>query len=75
MAMHLVPLIPTLIQKRQFEECSHIGSFARERDKQRDVGGIVLDALAVWIEIDGPRIPTHIENIGRHVLANPNPFG
>lgn len=75
MAMHFVPLIPTLIQKGQFEESSHIGSFARERDEERDVRGIVLDALAVWVKIDGPRIPAHIKRIGRYVLPNPNPFG
>lgn len=74
MAMHLMPPSPTLIHEGQFEERSHIGSLARKRNKQRDVGSIVLDALAIRVKVDRPRIPSHIKRIGGYVLSNPKPL-
>lgn len=74
MAMHLMPPPPALIHEGQFEESSHIGSLARKRNKQRNVGCIVLDALAIRVKVDRPRIPSHIERIGGYVLSDPKPL-
>ena len=74
MAMHLVPLLPTLIQKRQLKKRPNIGPFASERDEERNVRCIVLNALPIGVKIDRPIVPSHREYIRRYVLPNPNPL-
>lgn len=72
MAVHLVPLVPALIQERQFEERSHVGPVTRERDEQRHVGRIVFDALAIRVEVDRPIVTPNGESIGRNVFPDSN---
>ncbi|KAM3687498.1 hypothetical protein ACB098_10G083000 [Castanea mollissima] len=74
MGMNLMPLFPTLIQKRQFKKCSHISAFAGQSYKERNVRSIVLQTLTVRVKIDRPRVPADDESIGRHVLSDPHAF-
>ena len=74
MGMNLMPLFPTLIQKRQFKKRSHISAFARQSYKKRNVRSIVLQTLTVRVKIDRPRVPADDESIGRHVLSDPHAF-
>ena len=74
MAMHLVPLLPTLIQKGQLEKCPNVGAFAGQRDEERHVGRIVLHALPIRVEINRPIVPSDRKHVGGHVLPNPDPL-
>jgi len=75
MAMHLVPLLATLIQKGQLEKCPNVGAVAGQSDEERHIGGIVLHALPIWVEINRPIVPSNGKLLGGHVLANPDPLG
>jgi len=74
MAMHLMPLLPTLIQKGQLKKRSNICPFASQRDEERNVRSIVLHALPIRVKIDRPIVPSHRKYIRRYVLPNPNPL-
>lgn len=74
MAMDLVPSPIALVQESQLEQGPNVSALAGERDEERDVGGVVLEALAVWVEVDRPRVPAYHERVGRHVLTDPHAF-
>lgn len=75
MAMNLMLLIATLINKRELEQSPHIGSFARQGNEQRNVRGVILRTLPVWVEVDSPRVTADGEGIGGDVFADPDAFG
>lgn len=74
MAMDLVPSPIALVQESQLEQGPNVSALAGERDEERDVGGVVLGALAVRVEVDRPRVPAYRERVGRHVLTDPHAF-
>lgn len=73
--MHLVPLPLALIQKRQFEQSPDVGAVAGQSDEQRHVIGVVLDALAVRVEIYRPRVAADHKRFGPDVLSDPHALG
>lgn len=75
MAMHLVSSFATLVQKRQLEQSPHIRALACQGYEERHVTRVVLDALAIRVEVYRPRIPTDHERVGGDVLANSHPLG
>ena len=72
--MHLMPLIPTLIQKRQLKKGPDVSPIASQRYEKRNIGSIILNTLAVRIKVDRPIIPSNGKRIRRYVFPNPNPF-
>lgn len=75
MGVHLVLALAALVDERELEERAHVGALAGERDEERDVGGAVLGALAVGVEVDGPLEAADGEGLGGDVLADPDPLG
>ena len=75
MTMHLIPPLPTLIQKRQFEQSPNIGPFAGQSHEQRNIGSIILGAFAIGVEIYGPQVAPNHEGIGSYVLSDSDPLG
>lgn len=75
MAMDLVVVLAALVQQRELEERPDVGALASERDEERDVGGVVLGALAVRVEVDRPSESPHREGFGGDVLADPHALG
>lgn len=71
MAMNLVTLFAALIQQSELEKRPHVSPLTSQRDKKRNVRGIVLHAFAIGIKINRPRVTAHHERIGRYVLADP----
>lgn len=74
MAMNLVIILATLVQKRELKERPDIGALARQRDEERYVGGVILAALAVGVEVNGPGVAADGEGIGREELSDPHAF-
>lgn len=74
MTLHLVPPLPALIQKRQLEQSPNISPLAGQGYEQRHKGRIILDALAVGVEIDRPLVPANVELVGGDVLPDSHPF-
>lgn len=74
MAMHLMSILPALIQKRQFKQRPYVRALAGQRDEQRHVLRIILHALAVRVKINSPGVSAHHERVGSDVSPNPHPF-
>ena len=74
MAMNLVIIPATLVQKRELKERPDIGTLARQRDEERYIGGVILAALAVGVEVDGPGVAADGEGIGSDELSDPHAF-
>lgn len=70
----MLPL-PALIQKRELEQRPHVRPFARQRDERRHVRHVVLDVLAVGVEVNRPVVPPDPERVARNVLPRAHPFG
>lgn len=70
-----MPLIATLIQKGQLEKRPNVGAIAGKRDEEGNIGGIVLRALPIRVEINRPIVTTHRENIRSYVLPDPDSLG
>lgn len=75
MRVHLVLALAALVDERELEEGAHVGALGGERDEERDVGGAVLGALAVGVEVDGPLEPPDGEGLGGDVLADADALG
>ena len=74
MAMNLV-IIPTiLVQKRELKERPDIGTLTRQRNEEWYIGGIILIALAIRVEVDGPSIAIDDEGIRSDELSDPHAF-
>lgn len=67
-------ILAALIQKRQFKQRPHVRALAGQRDEQRHVLRIILDALAVRVKINSPGETAHHECVGSDVSPNPHPF-
>lgn len=74
MAMNLVFPFPTLIHQRQLKQGPNIRAFARQRNENRHVRGIILGVLAVGVEINRPLVPSHGEIVAGDVLPNSHAF-
>jgi len=74
MAVDLVFPLAALVEERELEEGPDVGAFARQRDEDGDVGGIVLGILAIGVEVDRPVEPSHREHVARNVLPHSHPF-
>lgn len=75
MGVHLVPLLAALVEEGQFEECPDVGPFAGQRDEERNVGGIIFNALPIRVEINRPRVAADDEGIRGHILPDSHPLG
>lgn len=75
MAMHFVPLFLALIQKRQFEQSPDVRALARQSYEKRHERSVILNALAIWVEIYCPCIATDNKGIGRDELADSHALG
>lgn len=73
--MYFVPLFLALIQKRQFEQSPDVRALARQSYEKRHERSVVLNALAIWVEIYCPCIATDNKGIGRDELANSHALG
>lgn len=73
--MDLVPPSVALVQERQLEQSPNVGAVAGERDEERDVGGVVLRALTVGIEVNRPLVAADHERIGSYVFSDPHALG
>lgn len=73
--MDLVALPLALIQKRQLKQSPDVSAFAGQRDEQRHVIGVVLDAFTVGVEVYGPRVPADVELLRPDVLTDPHALG
>lgn len=69
-----MPFLPTLIHERQLEQSPNVGPLARQGYEQRHIHRIILNALAVGIEIDRPLVAADAERIGGDVLPDPHPL-
>ena len=70
-----MPLFATLIHQTQLKQRPHIGPFTSQRNKQRDVGGIILSTLSVGVKVNGPAMSTHHKRVGGNVPSDPHAFG
>lgn len=69
MAMNLMLPFTALIDKCEFKQRSHIGTVASQCDEYGDIGWIILNILPIWIEVDGPLIPSNSKIIASNVFA------
>ena len=74
MAMNLMPLFPTLIQKGQLKKSPNVSPITRKRNEKRHIGSIILDTLSIRVKINCPIVPTNRKDIRRYVFPNPDPF-
>ena len=74
MAMNLVIIPATLVQKSELKERPDIDTLARQRDKERYIGGVILAALAIGVEVDGLGIAADGDGIGSDELSDPHAF-
>lgn len=75
MAMNFIIPLLTLIHQRQLEQSPNIGSVASERNKDRNVHGIVLRVLPIGVEVNSPIVTTNGESVAHDVLSRAHPFG
>jgi hypothetical protein len=73
--VHLVLTLAALVDQRELEERAHIGAVAGERDEERDVGGLVVGALPVGVEVYRPLEPADGEGLGGDELPHTGPLG
>ena len=74
MAMDLVIIPTTLVQKRELKECPDIGTLTCQCGEEWYIGGIILVTLAVVVEVDGLGVAANDEGIGCDELSDPHPF-
>lgn len=73
-AMNLVFSLTTLIKQSQLEQSPNIRPFTSQRDKNRNVGGIILGVLTVRVKVDSPLVTTDGEIVTSDVLPHPHPL-
>jgi len=73
--VHLVLPLAALVDERELEERAHIRALAGEGYEEGDVGGAVLRALPVGVEVDRPVESPHGEGLGGDILPHPDTLG
>ena len=74
MAMDLVIIPATLVQKSELKERPDIGTLARQRDEERYICGVILATLAIGVEVDGLGVADDGEGIESDKLSDPHAF-
>ena len=74
MAMDLVIIPATLVQKSELKERPDIDTLARQHDKEWYIGGVILATLAIGVEVDGLGVATDGEGIESDELSDPHVF-
>lgn len=69
----MIPL-PALILQRDLEQSPDVHPLTLEDDEEGDVGGVVLDVLAVWVEVDRPEVAAGLEGVAGDVSPYPDPL-
>ena len=74
MAMNLVIIPATLVQKHELKERPDIGTLARQCDEEQYIGSIILTTLAVSVDVDGLGVAVDDEGIRSDELSDPHAF-
>lgn len=75
MAMHFMLPFPALVNKSQLEQRAHVRPLARQRDENRDVGGVVLGIFTVGVKVNRPLVAPDGEIVAGDMLADAHSFG
>lgn len=73
--MGFVLFISALIQQGQFEQGSNIRALTGQGYEERDIDRIILRALAVGIEVDGPFVTPDDEGFTGDVFPDSHSLG
>lgn len=72
MAVHFVLSLATLIEKSQFEQCSHVRTLASQGNKNRDIDGLVFLVFAIRVKINSPLVTSNGKGVAGYILAHPH---
>lgn len=64
-----------LVEEGEVEEGSDVDAVGGEGDEDGDVAGVVLDVLAVGVEVDGPVVSSDGEDVAGEVAAGAHALG
>ncbi|KAJ0483175.1 hypothetical protein HanIR_Chr13g0662021 [Helianthus annuus] len=72
--MHLMLLLPTLVNQSQLKQSPNIRTLTSKRNEKRNISRIIFRILSVRIEIHSPLVTSNHEIITRYVFSDPRAF-